>query len=494
MPPLDMLVGADPPAKQFNGRIVSAALAVKGSYEPQDRAACVGLIQQRLDEVGAKTDHRPKLLRLVSDSPVKGGRSGKETGEEGGCIVSYCYGAKGEKHTRVRTNFTARIVARIIEDDESGELKRKYKLKVTSDAGVQEMIEVPATEFDDLSWLKNLNKIFAYVEAGAGTANEVRATICRLSGKPPRRRQYGHTGWRKHKKKRLFLHGGGAIGAQGPVKGVRVRLDETLADYNLVKMPKESTEWDGTVVSGDQVNLAIQASLGILEVMPPRIAFPALAATYSAALGNAHYSIILYGITGAAKTSYAALMQQHYGYALDNENTPFSADSTSNAVQELLYLAKDVIALVDDYVESGTPTDIHRARRDMGRTLRAKANRNGRARLRSDSTLRKGRPPRALPVYSGEQHAVVKSVLARAINLEVREGDVNWDKLTQAQQNGKAGLFVQSMAAFIQDVAGHYDEVQSQLREKKTENRLRSSLSRRSPCVHSVHFRGERWK
>ena len=247
---------------------------------------------------------------------------------------------------------------------------------------------MPVADFDSLGWLKELDRVYAYVEGGQGTANSVRATICRLSGTPRIRRVFTHTGWRQYRGRWLYLHGGNAISKDGPIANVRVRLDEALSDFDLLKMPKQSKEWDGKIVEGEQLRKAIRASLAILEVAPKRITVPLFGAIYRAALGNVNFSLFLYGLTGTGKTALSSV-QQHWGYALDNENVPFSADSTSNANQELLHLAKDVVAVIDDYVEAGTASDIHKARRELGRTLRAKGNKQGRTRLRSDSSIRK---------------------------------------------------------------------------------------------------------
>jgi hypothetical protein len=69
----------------------------------------------------------------------------------------------------------------------------------------------------------------------------------------------------------------------------------------------------------------------LLELSPPTISFPLLAAEYRAVLGGADFALHLVGETGAFKRELAALHQQHFGAGMDRLHLPGAWSSTGNS-------------------------------------------------------------------------------------------------------------------------------------------------------------------
>jgi hypothetical protein len=120
------------------------------------------------------------------------------------------------------TNFTARIVRDVAEDD-GVETRHVFEIEATLGKRVKKFV-VPATQFPTMNWpLEHLGAV-AIVSAGQGAKDHARAAIQHLSGEIPEEVTYTHCGWRQHGEEMIYLHAGGAIGRDGVVPGVRVNL------------------------------------------------------------------------------------------------------------------------------------------------------------------------------------------------------------------------------------------------------------------------------
>ena len=73
----------------------------------------------------------------------------------------------------------------------------------------------------------------AVVYAGQGTADHARTAIQLLSRNQTTRTVFAHTGWRDIQGVSVYLHSGGAIGAEGAVAGVEVELPPELVHFKL---------------------------------------------------------------------------------------------------------------------------------------------------------------------------------------------------------------------------------------------------------------------
>ena len=129
-----------------------------------------------------------------------------------------------------------------------------------------------------MGWV--LNKLGPQAIIYPGQQQHARAAFQWLSGEIRQEQVFAHLGWRRHGSHWVYLHAGGALGADGSQAGVQVQLPVALQSYQL-RLP----------VDPEKIVDAVRASLRCLSVAPDRISFPLLAAVYRAALGMVSFSL-----------------------------------------------------------------------------------------------------------------------------------------------------------------------------------------------------------
>jgi len=351
------------------------------------------------------------------------------------------------------TNFTARIVADVIEDD-GAETRHHFEIEGRKNGRVARF-SVPASSFASMNWVGDHLGAGALVFAGIGLRDHARAAIQILSGDPPEQRVYCHTGWRQLGDSRwTYLHGGGAIGPDGTVSSteIQVRLSSVVRAFTLPDPP-----------TGEELIHAVRASVRMLRIAPERLVFPVFCATYRAPLAPSDFSVHVEGDTGQFKSELVALAQQHFGPAMDSRHLPGAWSSTENALEGLAFEAKDALVVIDDFLLKGAEADKQRMHAKADRVFRGQGNNAGRQRMRADGTLRPSRPPRGLIVSTGEDIPAGASCRARLWVVEVTPGDISPEILTLCQQDARAGLYASAMAGFIQWLSPQYQEVAASL-------------------------------
>lgn len=352
-------------------------------------------------------------------------------------------------------NFRAWIVSDIIIDD-GAEERREFGLEVEL-GGRRLAFVVSAAEFGRMGWVPS--RLGPQAIIYPGQQQHARTAIQCLSGPIRQERTFAHLGWRKHGAQWVYLHAGGALSADGPLGGLQVQMPSPLRHYQLRPTPDPA----------ERVR-AVRASLGLLSVVPDRISFPLLAATYRAPLGAASFGVFLSGKSGVFKTALAALMQQHFGAAMDAGSLPANFASTANALELLAFSAKDALLVVDDFAPTGGPGD-GELQRVTERLFRAVGNAQGRTRLGAHGRLRTPQAPRALVLGTGEEVPPGQSIRARLLIVEVGPGDVERAALSACQRAGQQGLLASAMGAFVAWLAGHYEEMQGRLQTRLLEIR-----------------------
>ena len=368
------------------------------------------------------------------------------------------------------TNFTARIVADVLEDD-GAEIRRFLEIEVTV-GEKQRRITVPADQFDSMRWVSEQVGLSAWVKAGQLTRDRAREAIQAVSGEIPEARVYAHTGWVTLDEEPVYLHARGAIGRGGRIADVKLKLPG-LEHFELPAPPAAARE-------------AVRASLALLEIGPEAITVPVLAAVTRAVLGPADFSIHVAGPTGAFKTELAVLAQQHFGADFRATNLPGSWTSTENAIEALLFTAKDALCVVDDFTPSGSPHDVQRRHAQADRVLRAQGNRSGRGRLRPDGTPRAVKSPRGIMLSTGEDVPTGKSLRARTLILELQHDSIDQRLLSRAQRAACRGLYAQALSGYVSWLAPRYSSVREGLDAELAELRTaaqQSTLHRRTPAA-----------
>jgi len=342
--------------------------------------------------------------------------------------------------------------------DDGAETRRALEIEVKLGGRTGRVTVSPDRLFADVrSWAIEAVGSAATVYPVAKATEHVAVAIQQLSHElegVEERTIYEHTGWTGSCDGRVYLHAGGAIGAQGSVAGVEVSLQGALSRFCLPEPPV-----------GDELVAAVRSSLALLNVAPDRVTVPLLAAVARAPLGPVDLSVFLVGGTGNLKSELAARAQQHHGAEFDREHLPSNWQSTAGAIKETGFLAKDALLVIDDFKPQGDKRSVDQAHRVAEDVLRAQGNQAGRHRLDRSSNLRQERPPRGLMLVTGEDLPRVESIRARIVVVEVDRGDVDRDKLTGAQEAGKRGDYAASMAGYLRWLAEHSPDL-AILREK----------------------------
>ena len=371
------------------------------------------------------------------------------------------------------TNFGALIATDVLEDD-GAEIRRRFEIEARLN-GWCRRFTVTADAFAGLGWVTEHLGARAIVYPGLGLRDHTRAAIQVLSGAVPERHVYSHTGWRQLPDGWAYLHGGGAIGADGPVMEVEVALPDAIAGVALPDPP-----------SSGELLAAIRASLRILDVAPDHVTFPLLGAAYRAVFGEVDFALHLSGPTGAGKSELAALIQRHFGAALDARHLPGSWSSTANALELLAFSAKDALLVVDDFAPTSNQGDVEKAHRGADRVLRAQGNRSGRLRMHADGTLRVARPPRGLILSTGEDVPRGQSIRARLLACELGPNDLEWSAVTASQKEAAEGRSAQALAGFLKWIAPRREVLQEQMRSllpRLRERAAGSGTHRRTPEI-----------
>ena len=279
---------------------------------------------------------------------------------------------------------------------------------------------------------------------------------------------YTHIGWRKIDGNWVYLHAGGAIGSEA----VEVEINDRLKRYTLPE------------ATGD-IKEAIRAPLSLLELGPKKIMYSLLALVYLAPLceplrqAGIEPSLLTYiwGPTGSKKSTLIALLLSHCGN-FNAKGLPASFRDTANSIEKLAFLAKDTLLAVDDLYPAKEPREKARLEGVLEHLSRNQGDRTGKGRMKADTSLREGLPPRGLALCSGEVMPLVGSSLARGFIHRLQKGEIDLAKLTQAQ--AQKSLLSQAMKGYLEWLAPQLDALPSQLEEAFTH--LRQEANKKDPA------------
>jgi hypothetical protein len=372
---------------------------------------------------------------------------------------------------RQLSNYQGVIKTNIILDD-GVETSREFAIEATL-LGQSFRLTIPAAEFARMEW--PIQRMGGNAITYPNQKEYARTAIQSFSYTAEERVIFTHTGWRRVDGEWRFLDAGGAIESTGRVSEVAVRLSGSLSGYQL-RVPTD----------GEALHAAVRTSLRLVELAPPMISFPLLAATYRAVLGGADFGLHLTGETGAFKSELAALHQQHFGAGMDRRHLPGAWSSTGNALEVLAFAAKDMLLVIDDFAPQGSAQDIARYHAAADRVFRAAGNHAGRGRLDSTARLREAKPPRSLILSTGEEIPRGHSVRARLLILEIAKGEIQPGALSACQRDAQTGFYAEAMGAFVRWMAGRYGEIQAAFGARVVELRgkaLNSPAHARTPDI-----------
>jgi hypothetical protein len=351
--------------------------------------------------------------------------------------------AKGDNPTLLldrRIRITDQLV-----DEQSGDVV-EYRLVDDDDPEVERF-----TSVEDFRKLAFLDTLGATVEAPASSTlrgHAANAIVRRsnVGGPPPRQVVYRRTGLARLDDGRdVFLHAGGALGAGGPVEGVRVRLGENLDRYELP-----------APLAGEELQSAFDAHVACLDLAPDSMTVAMLGADWRAPLGHMPSTIYIAGLTETGKSRLAALVQAHYGPTFSAKHLPGGFRSTLNRLEHDRHFAADVPFVIDDHYLRGSENAQANAQAALGQIVHSQYNADARGRLDREAKTRASYPATGTQIVSAEVLAEGSSDLNRT--LIVRSEPRPWDRdaWDAAEEAAAAGLLAGLTATYIAD---HLDDV-----------------------------------
>lgn len=360
-------------------------------------------------------------------------------------------------------NFDARIVADVEQDDgETIDRCVAVAGKLDGGQGLPE-ITIKAGEFEAMGWVMRDWGGRVSIEPGRGSKDKLRHAIQTLSmDTMDFRRVYTHTGWRVLDGERVFLHAGGAVGSEG----VQVELPPNLANYQL-----PGTDNAGAVD-------AMRESIKLLDLAPARVSMPLWATMYLAPLSELitpAFALWVEGQSGSLKSSYCAVMLNHFGEHFHEYALPADWLGTANSLEKLAFHAKDVPFLIDDFRPATSRAENKQMQDAAARIIRAAGNRQGRSRLDSDSQFKRTYAPRGVVISTAERGALGLSVNSRLLTVDVEPGDIDPAKLAKAQ--AQRHIYGHAMVGYIRYLAEQWDTVATRLQSNVAELRTSYSVS-----------------
>lgn len=264
---------------------------------------------------------------------------------------------------------------------------------------------------------------------------------------------YQHTGWRLVDGDVLFLHSDGAIGKED----VSVCLDGRLSKYKFTA-ERHDDRWD------------ILAKF--MDIAPKSVIYPLLAIAALSPLNEffrqascePSFLVFLLGRSGTKKSTLAALTLSFFG-DFDNKSLPSSFKDTSNSLEKVGFLLKDVLTVVDDYHPSMNRTYTAHLEQTAQAVCRMYGDRTGRNRMNADGSLRVNYPPRGNAILTGEDvPSVGESGEARFVSVEILPDDVNMQILSDVQR--QSGRLNECMGEYIEWLSKSFDKLPSALKKR----------------------------
>ena len=371
---------------------------------------------------------------------------------------------KGTSYQPV-ANFLPTLLAEITVDRGGEDTEVVWRVQFQLQDGRAQVLELHSADYESSYALeKALSRMIGseYI-VHAGQYKHLKPALQELT--PPekveRYKRRAVPGWHEFGMGRVFLMPGirGALGVNGIDTSVRMRDEEPIDEQDPINDPSLAGYGKGVrvpanpeerVLAWDALEALVDS--GKHEVTIP-IVFQVLAGPLRAAgAGKVPPLVHAVGMTGSLKTSFCLAVLSLFGTF--EETAPVSWLSTSPTVlRSLLYSAKDLTFLVDDYKEGAGVN-----REGLLEIVQNYADKTPRRRATPSGKRRKAEPPRCILLSNGEDRWDRQaSSVARTIVVDVGEHDIPGPQLRIAQDMVKAGVTPLFGGGFIQWLAGQDD-------------------------------------
>lgn len=364
---------------------------------------------------------------------------------EGDSLVKGSTNADGQQRVREVLSVRAQLVRKVRRDMCDGTDARVTHYELRCERGGQaEQLRVRTDEWEKVTWPAELPWPVSMAHTQQGRS-DVRNAIEQTSPRVRIETAYGVMGWRECDGQWLYLHAGGALGADGPALDadgeplVRTDLPRQYAAYELPAAPADA----------EQLRAALAASLVLRGDVPARVLVPVLGATWRALLGRTPSVLYLRGGYGTRKTGLAAFALQHYAPGVTHESMPMQAGedaSTLNSLGELFHVGGDCLYVPDDLAPDRSASS---SATRLNLLARAQYSGAGKARLSRDLGVRPSRGYRGTMLSTGEDSASSASAESRIVTLQLGRDDVPVSALREANLDGGPQLRAQLTSALV---------------------------------------------
>lgn len=333
----------------------------------------------------------------------------------------------------------------------------QYTIKPFKDGKYGRKITVTRKEIDNKTAHIKLDASYI-IEMGRGCKSHYYRVIEMQGTKVNQTIVYKRTGYKIIDDKRVFLNGDNSITVDGMTDKYKVILDDKLARYRFTAEKHE-----------DRFRTLLEL---LPKVAPEDVIFTGLAFSFLTALNGLLREIdieprfVLYfaGKTSSRKSTMADLFLNFFGTFPSGITPPASYTDTLNSIGQKLAITDSTLLLLDDRAPSTdakTKTQMENVEQIV---LRWIGERTGRSRLDAESNAKTTHIPKCNVITTAEESFlnVGESAIARAISVEIKNGDVNMDKLTEVQD--KALHLNECMADYIQYVLQNWDELKATLK------------------------------
>lgn len=315
----------------------------------QERAAAAA-VSRRVAEAEARAKVAAKLAAdaEAADPTLKPHHGDASTNDDTGIAYKMRPGRtwmerpakRGEIEEVTLANFSAPIVANVLEietPDAPPTMTRLLSVQIDGERALRS-IAVPARDFDRMEWPGALLPERAVVTAGKGNRDHLRAALGMMS-RAETRSCYRFTGWHLHDGQWLYLHAGGAIGAAGPVEGVRAEPWGEVLRYTFPP-------------PGDDARRDVAALVELFAVEPARVVVPLLAGAFRSVMGPSRCTVFVVGRTELGKSLLVGLVTQCFGPTLSGGQPPLSfrrKGTTAQGILDVLAHIGDAPGFIDDF-------------------------------------------------------------------------------------------------------------------------------------------------
>ncbi len=447
-------------AKEAERAAMHRAALLRREGEEAARAAVA-------EKFAAERGERPELAAHYNQETSNGATFTMEPGR----VVMDAPTAQGTKRTTL-ANFSPPIVAHTLElDAPDAKPRSSYTVSVVLEGSeTPREVDVDADRFARMEWVEPLLGPRAVVAPGKGMRDNLRAAIGYLSSPAPRHR-YAFTGWVRHEGRWVYLHTGGAIGAEGVVEGLAATPPAPVDRFALPAPP-----------TGDDLAASVDAVVSLLSMEPAVVTVPMVALAFHAPLGGSRCAVHVNGPAERGKSVRASLVQRLYGAGMNAKAPPASwADgSTAIGIGQVLARAGDALVTIDDLRIAGGSRDESDAAR-VDRVLRAHFNGASPLKGRREGGAARVDPASRCNVLStGETlpKGPTASTLNRVVTVELDAPlPANVGELDAL---ASSGVLAGGMAAFLRWLAPQLDDVRATVRAEERAAALRWGFTAQS--------------